>query len=542
MSHSDPAPSSERADLGDRLAALDTYLHDFHAGSGAPGMAVTLFSGDEVLYEGLFGHRDQERGHPVTADTIFGIASITKSFTVLTVLAQAAAGRLELSDPVNRHSPLDLGDDVRLEHLLSNSTGLPATPTMTWLRAADQWDDEVTGAKALAEAKLTLVRGAMGWSGGSAGAADSAAAHDDGWRAVTNAELDAAAEALSDESAKTLLASLAPTVATPEGLSAWLVEHAHPRTRPGTQYSYSNDSFALAGHVVERVSGAPFEAEVERAVLAPLGMTRTTFHLDRVLAEDDRTQIYTRDAAGEVRASPPWQTTGRMLGGGMLRSTLNDLRRYVRFLMAPEAHPGVPVPAQAVRDMRRGRVVSGPSKGYALGLEHVRDYHGVSVVTHSGSLKGVSSVMGFVPELGVGMVALCNLDGVPVAPLLYGALNAALGVDLSERAYQPAAFADDASDARAALTEFLGDYRTGEPYGRLVIGAGTDDLGTTCLLGAPDAVELPALLVRRGELALQTPGQATTLTAVRDDAGAVIGVLTGSRVMWRVTGQEDRHA
>ena len=50
------------------------------------------------------------------------------------------------------------------------------------------------------------------------------------------------------------------------------------------------------------------------------------------------------------------------------------------------------------------------------------------------------------------------------------------------------------------------------------------------------AVELPAHLVRKGELALQTPGQATALTAVRDDAGAVIGVLAGSRVMWRVAG------
>lgn len=516
---------------GSRLDALDSYLSDFHADCGSPGLALTLFSADEVLYEGLFGHRDRELSAPVTAGTIFGIASITKSFTVLSVLAQAAAGRLQSSDPVSKHLPLDLGEEVRLEHLLSNSTGLPATPIMTWLRAADQWDDEVAGADALAEAKLTLVRGAMGWRDGP-GAPVAGVARDADWRAVTNLELDAAAAALSDESAKELLASLAASVSTPEGLSAWLEEHALPRTRPGAQYSYSNDSFALAGHLVERVSGARFEDEVERAVLAPLGMTRTTFDLDRVLADADRTQLYTRDAAGEVRASPAWQTSGRMLGGGMLRSTLDDLRKYVRFLLAPEAHPEVLVPPAAVLDMRRGRILSGPGKSYALGLERVDDYHGHTVISHAGSLKGVSSVIGFLPERGIGMVALCNLDRVPVASLLYPALNAALGIELSERAYQPAAFSGPDDAARTALTELVGDFRSGEPYGRLVIRA--DDRAATCLSGAPDPTEQRAQLVRRGELAMRTPGQATAVTAVRDDAGAVIGVLVGSRVMWRV--------
>lgn len=526
------------ATLDARLAQLDAYLRGFYAGSDAPGLAVTLFTGERVLFEGLFGHRDRERTAPVTPDTIFGIASVTKSFTVLTVLAQAAAGRLELSDSVSRHLPLDLGDDVRLEHMLSNSTGLPATPTMTWQRAVGQWDDEVIGDAALAEAKLTLVRGAMGWRGDEAG--DAAGDYD--WRRASNEELDAAAADLPDAAAKATLTSLAQQVSTPEGLSAWLEQHALPRTPAGSQYSYSNDSFALAGHVAERVSGARLEDELERAVLAPLGLSRTTFDLERVLSDGDRTQLYTRDSSGAVKASDTWQITGRMLGGGMLRSTLRDLRAYVRFLMAPEAHPDVAVPAEAVLDMRRGRIRSGPGKSYALGLENIPDYHGVSVITHSGSLKGVSSVIGFVPELGLGVVALCNLDGVPVSSILYPALNAVLGLDLAERPYQPTAFTGSADEVRAAVTELVGDYRSGEPYGRLVIRAGEEVAAgepsrtLRCLMGGTEVTELPGLLVRRGEVALQTPGQATAVTAVRDDDGRVIGVLAGSRVLWRVAG------
>ncbi len=60
-------------------------------------------------------------------------------------------------------------------------------------------------------------------------------------------------------------------------LGRWLAEHIPGRVRPpGTYASYSNYATALAGYVVQRVSGMPLDDYIEKHVLTPLGMTQTT--------------------------------------------------------------------------------------------------------------------------------------------------------------------------------------------------------------------------------------------------------------------------
>ena len=62
---------------------------------------------------------------------------------------------------------------------------------------------------------------------------------------------------------------------TPMG--KWLPAHMPARVRPpGTYSSYSNWATATAGYIVERVSGMPFDAYVEKNILEPLGMTQTS--------------------------------------------------------------------------------------------------------------------------------------------------------------------------------------------------------------------------------------------------------------------------
>ncbi len=506
----------------EHFAQLDEHLQELIARTATPGLAFTVFDSHDTLFERHYGFRNREAGLPVTPDTIFGIASVTKSFTALTVLAQEAAGRLRLSDRVSAHLPLTLPGEPRLHHLLTHSTGLPPAPTMTWLRVASQRGDPAAEASNLSEAKLTLVDGAMGATPG------------EDWRSVSCQDLDAYAGRLSDEEAWRRLSDLAAQIGSAEGLCGWLQAHAAPLFgSPGEVYSYSNDSFALSGHIVERVSGRPFEEEVSRAVLAPLGMRRTTFDAGAVLQDDDHTTLYTRDAGGEVRRSPQWQTTGRMLGGGMLKSTLNDLKAYVRYLMAPDGR-SAPVPGERVIGMRAGAIKSGPDERYGLGLAE-NALGDITVVSHSGSLKGVSSVIGFSPELGVGVVALCNLDGVPVTQIIYPALNAVMGAPLATRPYEPPAFQGSELEARELLAELAGEYRSGEPYGRLIIEA--DGATARVRSGAPTVVEAPAVLIRRGELSVRFPMSSTAVTAYRGADGAVAGVLAGSRVLWRVAAQ-----
>src|SRR5258706_16240046 len=65
--------------------------------------------------------------------------------------------------------------------------------------------------------------------------------------------------------------------ATVVPLGGWLATHIPGRVRPpGTYASYSNYATALAGYIVQRASGVPWDDYIEQHVLTPLGMTQTT--------------------------------------------------------------------------------------------------------------------------------------------------------------------------------------------------------------------------------------------------------------------------
>ncbi len=488
------------------LATLSDLAETTRTSACAPGLGLSVFTADEVLLERGFGARDREAGLPVTPETIFGVASITKSFTALTTLTLQERDELRLADGVRRYfdfGPLWAeGAAPRVEHFLSHSSGLPPTPSMTWLRYASQVDDHVAARPTLEEAKLTLVPGVMGMQPGR----------------LTLARLDAAAKALEDEEARLRLTALAADVADFEGLAAWLGENAAPLADPGELYSYSNDAFCLVGGMIERVTGGAFADAVAREVLAPLGMRRSGFDAASVMADADHSTLYTRDAEGAVLRSPAWQTTGVMQGGGMLKSTLADLRTYVRHLMRGGPH---------VRAMTEARVASAPGAAYGLGLAIIEDHHGLRVVKHGGSLKGVSSAIGFVPELGVGVVVLCNLDGVPAEQLLMRVVNACAGLPLTAAVYDPEPITPALSDVKAVL----GDYLSGEPYGRLrlYLGAAGD---LRAGVGWPE-VDVPAFFAGRDEVALAYPDSRTAVTLLRDGHGAVWGARSG-RVMLRL--------
>src|SRR5690606_35310692 len=67
-----------------------------------------------------------------------------------------------------------------------------------------------------------------------------------------------------------------PAAITPlgEALKYWVPERIHA---PGTTPAYSNYATALAGHVVERVSGESFDDYIERHIFQPLGMSNSSF-------------------------------------------------------------------------------------------------------------------------------------------------------------------------------------------------------------------------------------------------------------------------
>lgn len=95
------------------------------------GAAVAVAQHGSVIFQSGFGYRDLEQKLPVTPTTIFGIASVSKSFTAMAIMQLADAGLLAIEDPVVKHLPefklrgMDDMESIKIKHLLSHTTGLP---------------------------------------------------------------------------------------------------------------------------------------------------------------------------------------------------------------------------------------------------------------------------------------------------------------------------------------------------------------------------------------------------------------------------------
>lgn len=92
----------------------------------APGCSVAVAAGGRVVWTEGFGWADLEQRVPVTAETRFGIGSISKSLTAAGLVALADAGRLDLDAPVERYVP-DFphpGRGVTLRRLAAHQSGL----------------------------------------------------------------------------------------------------------------------------------------------------------------------------------------------------------------------------------------------------------------------------------------------------------------------------------------------------------------------------------------------------------------------------------
>lgn len=111
--------------------AFEDYVQKIMEENHIVGAAVAVADAEEVLYAKGFGVKDLESREPVDAETIFGCASVSKSFTAMAITQLADAGMLSADDPVVRHIPefrlpgMDDMSEVKMRHILSHTTGLP---------------------------------------------------------------------------------------------------------------------------------------------------------------------------------------------------------------------------------------------------------------------------------------------------------------------------------------------------------------------------------------------------------------------------------
>jgi uncharacterized protein YbbC (DUF1343 family)/CubicO group peptidase (beta-lactamase class C family) len=111
------------------FSAIEPLVNAAIARHELPGAVVLIGRGDAVVYTRAFGQRAVEpAGEPMTADTVFDLASLTKVVATTTSIMQLVeSGRIRLNDPVARHIPefARYGKDaITIRHLLTHTSGL----------------------------------------------------------------------------------------------------------------------------------------------------------------------------------------------------------------------------------------------------------------------------------------------------------------------------------------------------------------------------------------------------------------------------------
>ncbi|WP_458207569.1 serine hydrolase [Haladaptatus sp. NG-SE-30] len=342
--------------------ALETLLVEWQTDHRVPGLSIAAVQDDEVVFADGYGSRDLTTNRSATPDTLYGVASVTKSFVALAIVQLQEAGDLDVGDPVADHLDIDL-NGATIHDLLTHSSGMPSLGVSETL---------ISRRAELEEVGIPMA--------------------DDG-------DFHYHLRNATDEIA----------------------------AAPGDQFFYSNSSYMLLGEVIEACSGRSFDEYATEEILAPLGMTRSTFDASEFESDDDVMTPYILEDDEPISRATPLPVRELSHAPGGLLSSVRELTNYLRFQMHGEFEGTALVSQDSLDSMHAGHVETeaGP---YGYGWRR-RDLRDRTVVGHSGSLGVSSSYLGFLEdgEYGVALAANTAPDhalsalGEGVLALLLGA-------------------------------------------------------------------------------------------------------------------------
>jgi CubicO group peptidase (beta-lactamase class C family) len=240
------------------------------------------------------------------------------------------------------------------------------------------------------------------------------------------------------------------------GRGEWLSRNMPARVRPpGTLPSYSNYASALAGYIVERVSGLSWEEYVETRILAPLGMAYASSreplpdplapHMSGGFAHEDGRFV-----------AKPFEHIGAMAPAGSISASAEAMAAFMAALLGGGAHGEARIlePGTAAVLLDRALAPNPRVNGLTLGL-YEKSTQAVRIVGHGGGTQWFFTDMALFPEEGLGVFVSYNSQG--------GSL---LAIDRFMRAfldryYPVPAFTLDAPPARWAerAAEYEGRYQ-----------------------------------------------------------------------------------
>jgi len=330
-----------------RGSDLDHEIRTMMREARVPGLAACIVKDGAIVWSHGFGHANLAHDRVATADTIFMLASISKTVMAVAVMQAVEDGLLDLDADVDDALPFDVRNPRHPDAAI--------TPRMLLTHTSSIRDDWPTIVPFYSSGDSPI--------------------------------------ALGDYLRRYL---------TPDG-DLYRAHHGYAPWRPGARYEYGNIAAALAGYLVESASGMPFDAWCDERIFAPLAMHRTSWHL----AGLERSRIAMPYRYRNGRFIPYGQYGYPDYPDGQLRTSARQLAHHLLAFMSGGEYAETRILESAtVDEMRR---VQFPTVAHGQGLIWYRfALHGMALMGHNGGDDGVATQMYFRPDDGVGVIVLAN--------------------------------------------------------------------------------------------------------------------------------------
>lgn len=262
-------------------AQIDETLRKTSDAREIPGIVAIAASGNDVLYQGAFGKRDLSKPDPMTGDSVFWIASMTKAVTGAGAMQLVEQGKLSLDAPIGSLLP-DLANPQVLD-----------------------------GFDAKGEPKLRPAKSAITL------------------RQLMTHTAGFAYNMWNGDLAIYLEKTGIPAITTCQNAAL----KTPVMTDPGTRWEYGTN-IDFVGKAVEAVSGKRLDAYLRDNIFAPLGMSDTGFKI----TDDMRKRLVGMHARGEdgQLAAIPFELEQEPefhMGGGGLYSTAGDYIKFTQMIL-----------------------------------------------------------------------------------------------------------------------------------------------------------------------------------------------------------------
>lgn len=345
-----PAQAKQALDADEMEAFFDDYLGTQMEVNHIAGAAVAIVKDGQVLFIKGYGFADVEKDIPVDAEqTVFTLGSLSKLFTWTAVMQLVERGQLDLNTNVNVYLDFKIPTTLRQ----AQGDAYPEPITLNHLMShtsgfEDNYFDQMT---------------------------------------TTSGELIP--------------------------LGEWLKTHIPARVhRPGEVSAYSNYGAALAGYIVERVSGLSYDDYVEQNILGALGMIRTTSRQPVPAAlTGDLSQCY-RFIKGEYQPQPATNVVLHVAPAGSFRATAADMARFMIAHLNEGQYGDASLLQPATAELMHSQSFTHDPhmNGMAHGFWEL-DMNGQEIIGHAGSHFIFNSMLMLFPEQELGVFIVTNSQG-----------------------------------------------------------------------------------------------------------------------------------